>query len=49
MGYFTGIRAGFPPKGSLGKLNISIDNIEKLAHALGLTASDLLRKIRAQR
>jgi len=26
-----------------GKSNISIDNIEKLAHALGLTVSELLR------
>ena len=43
LGFEAGLHRTYISQIEKGKSNISIDNIEKLAHALGLTVSELLR------
>ena len=43
LGFEAGLHRTYISQIEQGKSNVSIDNIEKLAHALGLTVSDLLR------
>ena len=43
LGFEAGLHRTYISQIEQGKSNVSIDNIEKLAHALGLTVSELLR------
>ena len=45
LGFEAGLHRTYISQIEQGKSNVSIDNIEKLAHALGLTVSDLLRPL----
>ena len=45
LGFEAGLHRTYISQIEKGKSNISIDNIEKLAHALGLTVSELLRPL----
>ena len=45
LGFEAGLHRTYISQIEKGKSNVSIDNIEKLAHALGLTVSDLLRPL----
>ena len=45
LGFEAGLHRTYISQIERGKSNTSLDNIEKLAHALGLTVSELLPKV----
>ena len=44
LGLEAGLHRTYISQVEKGKSNISLDNVEKLAHAFGLSVSDLLRQ-----